>query len=141
MINYTQIDFNSNLYKESLIVREEVLRKPINMVLRDKDILNDKNEYHFVAIDNHKVIACVLLKPIDNKTIELRQMSILDSHKGKNIGFNLALYAEKFAKENNYNLIIIRARKNVEGFYLKLNYISTPEEFQDEHTFRMKKQL
>ena len=49
-------------------------------------------------MDQNKAIGCVLLEPKSETIIELRQMAILDTYQGKNIGIGLVNYAESFAK-------------------------------------------
>ena len=141
MIDYKQVTFDSGLYHQLLTLRDTVLRRPIGMVLRPKDTVNDAHIYHFAAMDQNKAIGCVLLEPKSETIIELRQMAILDTYQGKNIGIGLVNYAESFAKSQNFTMIETRARKVVEGFYLKLGYQTFKNEFEDKHTFLMRKSI
>jgi N-acetylglutamate synthase-like GNAT family acetyltransferase len=140
-MDFKEVVFGSSEYKELLDIRNEVLRKPIGMVLRPKDIASDKQEYHLAAFDNGKAIGCVLLRPLDNGSIQLRQMAILDNYRGQNIGAKLVQFAEQIALNKKFKIIETRARKTAEGFYKKLGYISYPNEFEDEHTLKMAKVL
>ncbi len=140
-IAYTNIPFGSDEYKALLTIRYEVLRKPIGMELRAKDIANDCNEFHLAAFDDGKAIGCVLLKPLSNSTVQLRQMAILDSYRGKNIGAELVRFAETFAAAKGFTIIETRARKTAQGFYEKLGYTSYADAFEDEHTLMMGKTL
>ncbi len=98
-----EISFGSDAYKTLLTIRYEVLRKPIGWELREKDIANDRNEFHLAAFDDATIIGCVLLKPLNASTVQLRQMA--------------------------------------QGFYEKLGYALHADEFEDEHTLMMRKQL
>jgi GNAT superfamily N-acetyltransferase len=140
-LDFTDVAFGSSQYKELLDIRNEVLRKPIGMVLRPKDTASDEQEYHLAAFDNAKAIGCVLLRPLDDGAIQLRQMAILDSYRGQNIGAKLVQFAEQVALNKKFKTIETRARKTAEGFYKKLGYISYPNEFEDEHTLKMAKAL
>ncbi len=140
-ITCKEIPFGSETYKTLLAIRYEVLRKPLGWELREKDIANDHNEFHLAALDDGKAIGCVLLKPLNQSTVQLRQMAILDSHRGQNIGAGLVQFAEVFARQKGFTTIETRARKTAEVFYRKLGYISYADEFEDEHTLMMRKSL
>ena len=140
-ITCKEVPFGSETYKTLLTIRYEVLRKPLGWELREKDIANDHNEFHLAAFDDGKAIGCVLLKPLSKTTIQLRQMAIMDSHRGKNIGAELVRFAEEFVQKQGFTNIETRARKTAEGFYQKLGYTSHADEFEDEHTLKMSKLL
>ncbi len=136
-----EIPFGSDAYKTLLTIRYEVLRKPIGWELREKDIANDHNEFHLAALDSDAIIGCVLLKPLNASAVQLRQMAILDSYRGKNIGAQLVQFAETFAHSKGFATIETRARKTAQGFYEKLGYTLHADEFEDEHTLMMRKHL
>lgn len=140
-IDIREVLFGSEEYKELLDIRNEVLRKPIGMMLRSKDTASDEREYHIAAFDSEKAIGCVLLRPLDNVSIQLRQMAVIDSHRGQNIGAKLMQFAEQFASNKKFKAIETRARKTAEGFYKKLGYVSYATEFEDEYTLKMAKAL
>lgn len=140
-IDLREVAFGSDLYRALLAIRDEVLRKPIGMVLRDKDIATDHEEFHLAAFDGGKAVGCVLLKPLGTDTMQLRQMAVRDSHRGRNIGAMLVGFAESFARGKGFCVMETRARRTAEGFYEKLGYQSREHEFADEHTLKMTKPL
>jgi GNAT superfamily N-acetyltransferase len=140
-ISLREVAFGSDVYGALLAIRDEVLRKPIGMVLRDKDTATDHAEFHLAAFDQDKAVGCVLLKPLGKDVIQLRQMAILDSHRGRKIGKMLVDFAERFASGNGFSVVETRARRTARGFYEKLGYHSVEEEFADEHTLKMRKGL
>lgn len=140
-IEMREVHFGSALYPVLLAIRYEVLRKPLGMEMREKDVVTDAGEYHLAAFDNGQPIGCVLLRPLSDDVMQLRQMAVLEPYRGKNIGAELAKFAECFAVEKGFKTIEARARKNVQGFYEKLDYESRADEFTDEHTLKMRKSL
>jgi GNAT superfamily N-acetyltransferase len=140
-ITLREVAFGSDHYRALLTIRDQVLRKPIGMVLRDKDTASDHMEFHLAAFDGDKAVGCVMLKPLGRDAIQLRQMAVLDSYRGRNIGAMLAGYAESFAREKGFGVIETRARRTARGFYEKLGYQSREGEFADEHTLKMIKPL
>lgn len=122
-IRFEEVAFGTDAYKKLLELRYEVLRKPIGMELREKDIALDHEEYHVAAFNQNHVIGCALLKPIDANTIRLRQVAIADTHQGQGIGAKLVTFAEKIAVQKGYKTIETKARKTAQKFYEKLGYM------------------
>ena len=136
-----EVAFGSDGYKQTLAIREAVLRKPIGMELRAKDTASDPGDYHFAAFDGAAAVGCVLFTPRENGVIQLRQMAVLDGHRGRNIGTQLVRLAEKTSAERGFTAVETRAWKTAEGFYRKLGYESLAHMFADEHTVLMRKSL
>jgi GNAT superfamily N-acetyltransferase len=136
-----EVAFGSDGYKQTLAIRDAVLRKPIGMELRAKDTASDPRDYHFAAFDGATAIGCVLFTPRENGVVQLRQMAVLDSHRGRNIGAQLVRFAEKISAERGFTTVEARAWKTAEGFYRKLGYKSLAHLFADEHTLLMRKSL
>ena len=140
-INIREVAFGSEGYRALLDIRDEVLRKPIGMRLRDKDIASDHAEFHIAAFDGGKAVGCVVLKPLGKDVIQLRQMAVLESHQGQNIGAKLVGHAEALARQKGFSVMETRAWRSAQGFYEKLGYQSREHEFADEHTLKMQKAL
>lgn len=140
-IEVREVVFGSDLYRALLTIREEVLRKPIGMTLRDKDTATDHAEFHIAAFDGDRAVGCVVLKPLGEGVIQLRQMAVVTSHQGRNIGAQLVRYAESFSWSQGFTAIETRAWRSAQGFYEKLGYESREHEFADAHTLKMQKAL
>ena len=137
------VEFNSPAYKTMCALRYDVLRKPIGMELREKDVAQDHMEFHIGAFDEGKMIGCVLLRPLSETTVKLRQMAVADSYQGQGIGVKLVQFAEWLAVEEKFSSIEVNARKTAQGFYEKLGYAPTGASFIEvkQHTLKMAKQL
>jgi len=103
-------------------LREEILRKPLGLSLKNEDLSDDKQDDIFIAIEGDKVIGCVMMHPLDNKVIKLRQMAVDEDKQGKGIGKLLVQAAENFAWENDYDKIKLHARQHAQGFYTGMGY-------------------
>ncbi|MDE3059865.1 MAG: GNAT family N-acetyltransferase [Pseudomonadota bacterium] len=137
-----EVKYGTPPYKALLNLRYEVLRKPIGMELREKDTALDYTEHHVGIFDsNRQAIGCVLLRPLNDHVVLLRQMAVLDSYQGKGIGAKLVAHAETLASQKGFTRIETRARKTAYGFYAKLGYTAIDNVFADEHTLTMGKSL
>ncbi len=110
-------------------LREEILRKPLGMSLRNENLSMDAEDDIFVAKDGDKVIGCLMLHHVDGDTIKFRQMAVYNEWQGKQIGRLLMETAEAYAAGKGYKTISLHARKVVSGFYTALGYHTVGDEF------------
>ena len=126
-----QINTTSPEYQQVWELRDEVLRKPLGLSLKNNNLSWDKDAMIFIAVQNEQVIGCVLLTQIDSHTGKLRAMAVAENWQGKGIGRLLVNALEKAAPEVGYNKIVLHARKVAVDFYKKLAYTTTSDEFTE----------
>jgi N-acetylglutamate synthase-like GNAT family acetyltransferase len=138
-----QIETTSSWYQKELELRDEVLRKPIGLSIKDDDLSDEPNQVHFVAINGNFLIGVVILK-IENTIGKLRQMAVSEEAQGQKLGTQLVEALEAYAREKGLTQIKMHARHYAVGFYEKLGYSKTSkppfEEVGMEH-FEMGKVL
>ena len=135
--------YGSNLHRQSLDMREAVLRKPLGFTLTEEERADDTLRRHFCAIAQGTVVGSVSLKPVDSETVQLRQMAVTEDRRREGIGARLLVRAEEWARGEGYRLIVLNARLGAESFYAKFGYLAQGEPF-DENTvphIRMTKRL
>ena len=142
-VEINSITVNDVAYKDVWYLREEVLRKPLGLSLKNEDLSRDVLNTIFTATINNKIIGCVFLQPITENEIQLRAMAVYSNWQQHGIGKALVVAAEEYAKINGYNLIILHARKVAIGFYEKMGYMPYGNEFIEVGIphFMMKKDL
>lgn len=122
------IDHGSIQYQQMLDLRNEILRAPLGMLLTDEDINKDKDSILIGAFEEEKMLGCCMLVKNSDKIL-LRQMAVKNDLQGKGIGRALLNFAEALARDIGYDEIWMYARKNAVGFYEKLGYSTSGEEF------------
>ena len=125
-----EITINSPEYQQVWQLREDVLRKPIGLSLKDEDLSSDAEDRILIAMYDDHVIGCVMLKDAGSN-LKLRQMAVANAWQGKSTGRQLVQAAEKVAKENGYKKIVLHARQVAVGFYQKLGYEITSDLFTE----------
>ena len=130
-ITISIINSSSPKYQPVFELRDEILRKPLGLSLKDEDMSRDHKNIIFIAEHEGKIIGCVLLQPIDPTTAQLRAMAVYNEWQGKGIGKMLVQALEDYAWENNYKKIILHARKVIHPFYLSMNYNIVGDEFTE----------
>lgn len=127
-----QIEFQSVEYSKSLLLRNEVLRKPLGLDISDDDISDEVYQVHFVAIEKDEVVGTVSL--VSHYQIELgklRQMATAEDVRGKGYGKQLVSVLEEYCAQNQMTKVVLHARHYAVGFYEKLGYEITSDVFQE----------
>lgn len=112
-------------------LREAVLRQPIGLSLKNEDLSGEVNETTFAAIDEGRVVGCLMLKHVSDEEIKFRQMAVAEGMQGKGVGRKLMEAAEVWAWENGYHKISLHARITAEGFYAGLGYAAIGDVFEE----------
>ena len=89
------------------------------------------------------MIGCCVLTPLNERTVQLRQMAVDLSLQGKGIGALILQFAEKLAVERGFTNLILHARDAVMKFYGKSGYEQFDEPFTEVGVphHKMQKQL
>jgi predicted GNAT family N-acyltransferase len=131
IITIQKIETTDELYTQVYNLREEVLRKPLGLSLKNENLSGDNEDVIFIAIKDTSVVGCLMVKKINKKEAKLRQMAISEIVQQQGIGSLLMKVAEKFIWESGYTTIGLHARKSAAIFYLKLGYNSIGNEFEE----------
>jgi N-acetylglutamate synthase-like GNAT family acetyltransferase len=138
-----QIDHGTKEYQQMVELRNEILRKPLGLVFDPEELARENEDILIAAFEEDKMLGCCLLTKVDNQCVRLRQMAVQNNLQGKGIGSAMMNYAENVARDAGYNKVIMDARKTAIGFYEKLGYKVTGNEFEEitVHHLIMEKKL
>lgn len=124
-----QIDHGSKEYEQMVKLRNEILRRPLNLSFAVEELEKEKEDFLIGAFEEDKMLGCCLLTAVDKNCVRLRQMAVQNNLQGKGIGASLLIYAENVSRDAGYGKIIMHARKTAVGFYEKLGYNIVGKEF------------
>ncbi|MBP7274145.1 MAG: GNAT family N-acetyltransferase [Saprospiraceae bacterium] len=139
-----QIEFATPEYDRTIQLRTEVLRKPLNLEFTLEQLEEEYNQVHFGGfLYDGNLVGCLVLQPLDQVHIKMRQVAVLPELQSKGIGQKLVAHAELFAKSNGYKKITLNARDTATKFYEKLNYKIVGEPFEEVSIihYKMKKNI
>ncbi|WP_276132936.1 GNAT family N-acetyltransferase [Polluticoccus soli] len=123
---------NTADYQKVYELREEVLRKPIGLSLKDEDLSGDDLDKIIIAESGSELLGCVMIHPTHETTVlKLRQMAVQPSQQRKGIGQLLISVAENECRSAGATRIILHARIEAEGFYKKLGYATVSDIFNE----------
>lgn len=118
-----QIDFATPEADMALVIRNEILRKPLQLSFSPEDIENEWDSIHLgVFLPDHTMIGTLILKPVSTEIVKMRQVAISNDWQGKGIGKLLVAYSEDFAAKMGYSRIELHARSTAVPFYTSLKY-------------------
>lgn len=130
-ITISRINNSHPIFQQVWDLREEVLRRPLGLSLKNEDLSRDNNNEIFIALHNDKVIGCVFLQPRQNNEVQLRAMAVYTEWQGKGVGRLLVEALEQFALQQGSSKITLHARKVALEFYKALGYTQYGDEFTE----------
>jgi ribosomal protein S18 acetylase RimI-like enzyme len=125
------IDHGSKEYQQMVHLRNEILRKPLGLTFTQEELEKEKEEILIGAFEDEKMLGCCMLIKESPAVVRLRQMAVLNNLQGKGIGRALMQFAENIARDRGFRKITMHARKSAIGFYEKLGYQVTGDEFSE----------
>ena len=107
----------------SYFVRINAMNRKYHIPLRDEfdEYDNDKSKY-VILLDDTYPISTARFYEIDEYTALIGRVVVLEEYRGKNIGKETMLEAEKWIKELGYKKIVIDSRLEAIDFYKKCGY-------------------
>ncbi|MVT06779.1 GNAT family N-acetyltransferase [Chitinophaga tropicalis] len=132
MLIFKIIEHGSCNYQKMVELRDIVLRKPLGLSFSEEYLQREINDHLLGCYAGNEgdeiLIGCCILSPVNEYTVQLRQMAVHPEHQGKSIGRQLISFAEQEALKEGFTLLMMHARKEAAGFYGKLGYhIEGPE--------------
>ena len=125
------IDHGTPEYHQMVQLRNDILRKPLGLSFSAEELEKEKDNLLMSAYEDDQILGCCMLVEEDPQTVRLRQMAVLDDLQGKGIGKALMNFAENLARDRGYKKITMHARKNAIGFYEKMGYQKSGQEFEE----------
>lgn len=125
------IDYNSDNYHQMVILRENILRKPLGLTFSGEDLKNEDKNIHIGFYDEDKLEGCCMLSPINSDTVQLRQMAVIAGLQGKGIGRSIMQFSENIARDLGFKRMVMHARESAVGFYEKLYYKKVGDIFME----------
>lgn len=132
MLQVIRIDTKHPLYQEERELRNKILLRPIGVPDFGWEMY-DATSWHFAAIDDAKLIGCVLLVPLDENLTkgQLIQMAVDHHWQGKGLGKQLVKSLLDFAKTKGFVEIEIHSRAVVTPFYEALGFTAFGDTFEE----------
>jgi len=132
MLQFSTIDFATPEYDESITLRHAILREPLGITFHAEDLAEEWNQFHLAGYDEQeKLQAILVLKPVSEGILKMRQVAVKENNQGKGYGTSLVKYSEVWAKYKGYKKFELHARETAVPFYLNLGYKKVGKPFME----------
>ena len=129
-MNFTSIEFGTPEYDDTVALRTEVLRKPLNLEFFPEDLALEYDQFHFgLYDDHHNLLGCLILKEAGAETIKMRQVAVSEKMQRKGIGKKMVQESEFWASQKGYKVIELSAREGAVEFYKSMDYTVEGDRF------------
>ena len=125
------IQYASQEYKETLQLREDVMRKPLGLLLSAEDVRNDNKRIHIGGYDNNKLICTCSLKIIHHKISHIYSFCVKQEFQNKGVGRQLMAFTENYCKSQGVTRLYVEGRKTAQIFYQKCGFLPCGSEYMD----------
>lgn len=123
------IDYGTPEYQQMIKMREDILRKPLGLILSQEEIEKEKDNLFIGAFEDEQMLGCCMIVELAPRKARLRQMAVLNNLQGKGIGRALIQFAENIARDHGYKIMSMHARKPTVPFFEKMGYKVKSGEF------------
>ena len=130
-MTFRELQIDTNETKQSLHLRAAVLRAPLGLRLTESDQAEDPNCIQLGGFDGDRLVAVLLLRPLDEETVKMRQVAVHPEFQHRGLGSQLVAFAEKSAKERGFTKMVAHARSAAVEFYRKAGYAVVGDEFME----------
>jgi predicted GNAT family N-acyltransferase len=140
-----QIKFESREYFQTLGLRYDVLRRPLQIHFNLNDLKTEGSDIHIAAFFDSQIIGCLILSEILDKPLvyKMRQVAVHADFQRKGVGKLMVDFCEKLAFQNGMKTISLHARETAVPFYLSLQYCIVGNQFLEVNIphYKMTKEL
>ena len=116
-----EIEVSSELYRQEVELRDEILRKPIGLKLLER-IEEEAACRHFGLVDAEVLVACLIVVPWGEEMVQIRQMAVRTDRQGTGLGRRLMEEVEIRIRTAGIRHVFLNARVTAIGFYESLGY-------------------
>ncbi|HIY92206.1 GNAT family N-acetyltransferase [Companilactobacillus sp. HBUAS56275] len=124
-------DINSDIYQDSVNIRTKVFVDEQNVPAEiEIDADEDKCTY-FVLYSNNKAAATARFQVTSDNGIHIQRVAVLKSFRHQHLGSDLLEYIFNYAKQHNFNYIILGAQDHAQAFYTQLGFKVVGEQYEE----------
>lgn len=128
-----RVDFGTPECDGILQLRYAVLRKPLGLFFHEDDISQEYDQEHFGCYhtDSHELVGCLLLRPLTEKAIKMRQVAIRPDLQGHGLGRFMVENSESWSRKHGFEVMELHARLTAVPFYERMGYTKKGNIFQE----------
>jgi predicted GNAT family N-acyltransferase len=130
-IELKTIVHDSPEYEAEVALRSSILRQPLGLSFSGDELAAEADSHHVGYFVDEELVGCLVLKPIDVRQIQMRQVVVDDKFKGRGIGRAMVKYSEDLARKLGFKEMVLHARETAVPFYEPLGYTRVGDRFTE----------
>ena len=131
-ISIHQIEFATPEYDEAVGLRYEVLRRPLGLDFTTEQLAAEYAQLHLAAYDGAgHLVGYLNLTPIDEHTMQMRQVAVATGQQGRGVGVQLVQHSEWLAKQLGIKRFVLHARETAVPFYERRGYLVFGDPYEE----------
>tara|TARA_R110002072_G_scaffold269868_2_gene429283 strand:- start:12392 stop:12973 length:582 start_codon:yes stop_codon:yes gene_type:complete len=131
-LRFASMDYGSDAYKQTLALRERVLRQPLGLSLWDENLTEESRQLHFGLLNTEsRPVACLVVVSLTGQAVKIRQMAVDPDYQGQGLGRKLMQRVEQWLMARGVKTATLHARTTAVGFYESLGYVQIGAEFAE----------
>ncbi|NDV62410.1 GNAT family N-acetyltransferase [Puniceicoccales bacterium CK1056] len=130
-MEFVEFAYGSPRYEKMLVLRDEMLRKPLGLEVYAEASEAEVDYRHFGIENGDRMVACLMCVPLENDRVKIRQMAVLTQYQGRGLGRRLMEEVEALLKSDGVGRFMLHARHTAVGFYETLGYHVVGEVFEE----------
>lgn len=128
---WNQVAHGTREYEETVALRSEVLRVPLGLEFSREELCEENDSFHLGLWRDGTLVACVVLKPLSDQRLKMRQLAVRQDRRGEGLGRALVSSSESFARDHGFEEMVLHARETAVEFYEKMGYEAEGERFTE----------
>lgn len=118
----SRIQHGSSEYAAAVALRRRILRAPLGLTFTAEELDAEREHEHLAAFTGDALVGTLVLTPVDEGVLKLRQMAVAPEGARQGTGGLLVAFAERVALERGTRRIVLHARVSAQPFYEKQGY-------------------
>jgi predicted GNAT family N-acyltransferase len=131
VISTHEVQHGSPEYAQTVELRRAVLRLPLGLDFTAEELAAEASDFHLAAFEEDMVVACLVLVPMPQQQVKMRQVAVRPELQGKGVGTALVEASEEFSKQRGFSLMTLHARDSAVRFYKRMGYHIEGETFEE----------
>ena len=123
------ISHNSPEYEVEVALRDLILRQPLGLTFSEDQLRAEADSCHIGCYIDGEMVGCLVLKPVEDGNVQMRQVAVAESVQGKGVGKQMVKYSETLAKKQGFLEMVLHARETAVPFYESLGYTKVGSRF------------
>jgi N-acetylglutamate synthase-like GNAT family acetyltransferase len=122
-------------YPQELMLRWEVLAKPLGIPPGKEQPAEESESLHLIALEKKKMVGCVLFCPEGALRGRVHQMALSEEYQGRGFGRKMLSKLEQTLAARGFKEIYLLAPTEKVGFYNRMGFESDGEPKKDKDVF------